>query len=124
MPAKTQFFETFSEIHPTKRENVFESLNYISSVTWAVSENPNFRIFVISFAGKHVENLKFCCSFLFENCADSMIYVPQKRGTSKNSKEKLEENQNLSARISQKPALFNAALEEISAETALFDVDS
>ena len=47
---KLDFFEITFKIHPTKRENVFEKLNHISFITWAVTENPNFRVIAIRLA--------------------------------------------------------------------------
>ena len=46
MPAKTHFFEIILKVHWTKRENAFENLNYISFATWAVTENPNIRVYM------------------------------------------------------------------------------
>ena len=54
MPAKTQIFEIISKFQPTERENAFENWNYNSFVTWAVTENPNFRVFVTSLARKKI----------------------------------------------------------------------
>ena len=54
MSAKTQLFRTLLKIHPTKREKAFENLNGISFLTWAVTENPNFRFFIKSLACKHI----------------------------------------------------------------------
>ena len=56
LPAKTQLFEISLKIHLTKWENAFEKLNYISVVTWVVTENPNFRVFVISLALKKLSD--------------------------------------------------------------------
>ena len=56
IPAKTQFFE----YHSTKRENNFQNLNYISFVTWAVTENSNFRLFGRSLAREKIEQPNLC----------------------------------------------------------------
>ena len=77
MPAETQLFEISLEIHPTKRETAIENLNYISFVTWAVTENPNFRVHVIFLTLKMIEQLNFRCSLIFANRADNLNYVPQ-----------------------------------------------
>ena len=55
------------QIHPTKRENAVQNLNSISFNTWAVTENPNLRVSVISLACKKIEQLNFRCSILFPN---------------------------------------------------------
>ena len=87
---KTQFFEIILKIHPTKRENAFGNLNYISFVTWAVTENPN--LFWLAFGT--LENWKTIISFL-ANRVDNLNYVHQNWGTSKISKN-WKSNQNLS----------------------------
>ena len=61
MPTKTQFSEIILKIYLTKRENAFEKLNHISFVTWAVTENPNFRVCVKVLARKKIDNLNFGC---------------------------------------------------------------
>ena len=44
MTAKIDFFEIIFKVHPTKRENVFEKLNFICFVTWAVTINPKIEV--------------------------------------------------------------------------------
>ena len=61
----------------TKRENVLESLNYISFVNWAAKESPNLRIFVSPLACEKVEKLKIRCALLSVNRVDNLTYVPQ-----------------------------------------------
>ena len=84
IPARTQFSEIILKIYLTKRKNAFEKLNHINFVTWAVTENPNFRVLVISLAFKKIELLNYGSELLFANCAEVVNYVPQNWGTSKN----------------------------------------
>ena len=61
IPANAQFCEIILKIYLTKRKNAFEKLNYISFLTWAITENPKFRVFVIFLASKKIEHLNFVC---------------------------------------------------------------
>ena len=47
------------KIYLTKRKNAFEKLNHVNFVAWAVTENPNFRVLVVSLARKKIEHLNF-----------------------------------------------------------------
>ena len=120
MPAKTQFSEITLKIYLSKRENAFEKLNHISFVSWAVTENPNFRDFVISLARKKTEHLNLGCLLLFANWAERLNYVPQNWGTSKNFQKKWTLNQKLSFWIHQKSELLIAVSEKIRADRPLF----
>ena len=53
--SKNYFFELILIFYPTKRENAFEKLNHICFVTWAVTENPNFGVFVVSLSRKKTD---------------------------------------------------------------------
>ena len=83
IPARTQFFEIILKIYLTKRKNAFEKLNHINFVTWAVTENTNFRVFVISLAVKKIELQNFGSYLLFANWAEVLNYVPENWGSSK-----------------------------------------
>ena len=89
MPTKTHFFGINLKIHPTKQENAFENMNYISFITWTVTENPNFRIFVEPLAREKIEQLNFGCKLLFPYWAVYLNNAPQNWGNSKNWKKKL-----------------------------------
>ena len=61
MPAKIQFFEIILRTYLSERKNALEKLNHTSFVTWAVTENPKFRVCVESVSRKKIEHLKFGC---------------------------------------------------------------
>ena len=52
------------KFHPDKRKNVFEKLNHICFVTWAVTVNPKIQVCVISLACTKMEKLIFVAHFL------------------------------------------------------------
>ena len=52
---RLKFLGIILEFHPYERKNVFEKLNHICFVTWAVTVNPNIRVCVISLACTKME---------------------------------------------------------------------
>ena len=66
MRTKTHFKKNILEICPSKLEHG-EKMNHNSCVTWAVTKNPNFQVFLTSFGRKNLEQLLICCWLLFAN---------------------------------------------------------
>ena len=56
---RLKFLGIILEFHPYKRKNVFEKLNHICFVTWALIVNPKIQVFVISLAGTKMEKYIF-----------------------------------------------------------------
>ena len=61
----------------------FESFNHISFVTWAVTRNANFQVFIIGLDHQNIELLDFICPLLFTNWAENQNYEPRSWGTTK-----------------------------------------
>ena len=123
MPTKTQFSEIILKIYLTKRKNVFEKLNHINFVTWAVTENPYFRGLGISLTRKKIEHLNFRSSLNFANWAEVLKYVPQNWGTSKNFEKNGQWNKNFhsqSVKNQRCSSLFQRKSALFSPESALF----
>ena len=47
----------------TKRKNIFEKLNHICFVSWAVIINPKIQVFLTSLARKKIEQINFFVIF-------------------------------------------------------------
>ena len=114
-PEKIQFSEITLTIYMTKRENAFEKLNHISFVSWAVTENPNFRDFVISLDRKKTITWILVVYFFFQiglkiwiNCLKTEVLpkVSKKWKWIKNYHSESTKNQLCSSLFQRKYALF------------------
>ena len=90
---KTRVFATILKIHPYKRKIVFEKLNHVCFVTWAVTNNPKIQVWGKSLACTNMEQVNFCCSLLVI-CAENQNYVTGNWGISKNLEKSKKKNKN------------------------------
>ena len=77
---KLKPLQIFLKIRHTKQKNVFENLNRISFVTWAVPKNSKKVVFCFIFVRQKVKQIKFCRSVL-TNWAGNENEKPWKLGT-------------------------------------------
>ena len=118
MTVKSQFFWKLLKIHPTQRKNVFEKLNNICFVTWAVIINPKIQV-LISLHRKNIEQMNFWCSLLSANWVETKIMCLQFYVLQTILKKKWELNQKLPIWVRRKSA-FSALIHWLRAESALF----